>query len=220
MPGTIGKAGRRGLAGSGSLRQNGQTYHGLNGYAGFKGTAGVSSSGGLYSYGGSLNLIQVTVAKNSAQQGGGVYINADTTANIDNCTIAFNKASVQGGGLFAIPDVNQDPINVFSTIVAENISVMNSDVAGTLVCQQSLIQNVGNSSINDTSDIFGVSALLGALGFHGGMTETLLPGKTSAAIGAGFIPSPLPPGVTLKTDQRGDLRMINGEVDIGSVEVG
>jgi predicted outer membrane repeat protein len=209
--GAIGKLGKAGNAGSGAPR-------GSAGNAGFAGTAGTSTAGGIYSYGGALNLTQVTIAKNTAGQGGGIYLTADPTVAIDNCTIAFNKALIQGGGLYAIPDLANDPIHVISTIIGQNSAPTNADVAGYLTADNSLIQITGSATIvdNSSTDITGESPLLGALGNHGGTTQTLLPGKHSPAIGTGFSVA----GVTPTMDQRGDPRTINGEVDIGSVEVG
>ena len=62
----------------------------------------------------------------------------------------------------------------------------------------------------------GASALLGALGMHGGTTATLLPSSLGLAINHGSNPD------ALSTDQRGDTRIlpvIGGVIDIGAVKV-
>ncbi len=208
-PGIAGAAGKAGKAGSGSPR-------GMAGTAGTAGATGVSLGGGIYTYGSYLSLVESTIAKNSAQRGGGLYLNQNIPSYIDNSTIAFNKGLVQGGGLFTVPDGNDDPITIVSTILGQNISPVNSDVAGIITADYSLIQNPGNAAITGTSNIIGQSALLGGLGNHGGPTQTALPARDSPVIGTGIVPVT----VVLPVDQRGDARTTDGMVDIGADQVG
>lgn len=180
------------------------------------GTAGTAAGGGVYAYGSYVTASQITVAKNSSQAGGGLYLNQDFASSIDNSTIAFNKASGSGGGLFVIPDAAQDAITLISTIVGQNTAHTDADVFGAITANYSLIQSVGDASITGTNNITGESPLLGKLANHGGSVDTLLPSKHSPVINAGFNPD----SSTLKQDERGQPREIDGKIDIGAVEVG
>ena len=108
-----------------------------------------------------------------------------------------------------------------NTIVAGNISGAAPDVIGSVTSLgNNLIGNASNSSGWISSDLTGttlapIDPVLAPLGNYGGTTETmpLLPG--SPALDAGNV-SLVPIGVT--TDQRGEPRLLNGNVDIGAFE--
>jgi hypothetical protein len=218
ISGNVAASGLPGLAGAAGKGGAGAP-HGGAGQKGVSAAPANALGGGVYTYSSYLATSQITVAGNSAAKGGGLYLSANLKTDIDNSTIAFNKASTQAGGLFAVPDLNDDLINLTSTILSQNKSISDSDVAGNITADHSLIANAGDAVITASMDIIGRSALLGALGNHGGSTETCLPGAGSPAIRAGII---APDGPTLVTDQRGNgfSRTIDGFVDIGAVEVG
>ena len=75
---------------------NGYTYHGSAGSAGTAGTEGTSTGGGLDSAASYFTLSQVTIAKNTAGQGGGINLYQNISSEIHNCTIAYNKALQDG----------------------------------------------------------------------------------------------------------------------------
>ena len=213
---------------------------GAGGPAGLRapaGSAGAASTrtfgygGGIHSatpssntYSATINLIQDTVAKNVADQGGGLFINGDSTVELDNSTIAFNTAHQggQGGGLWLALDSNNDPAFAKSTVIGQNstghrgagqdLYVANG---GYLTGYNSLIQSYTINSVSPSSTtIEGSSPRLDPLAKNGGPTLTCLPGSIkSPLLGAGSNPD------SLGRDQRGALRVIGGTVDIGSVEI-
>jgi hypothetical protein len=219
---------------------------GLHGTHGAKGAAGSADGGGVYS-GVTLDISGVTIAKNSAQDGGAVFI-GNGTASIINSTIAKNNASRDGGG-FSIAggtvtihnstiaqnkanaksgfggglDIfnTSTPVEIISTIIAGNTAHSDRDMSSgnnTVDASFTLIQHVTDgTSLNNTShdNLLNVNPLLGALGNHGGTTQTILPAANSPVIDAGSNPD------NLTTDQRGTgFARVLGTADIGAVEVG
>ena len=191
--GTAGKAGKGGARGAGGTSATA-------GAAGTDAPASESGGGGVFSENGTLDIVQATIAKNTAGgSGGGVkIIGSDSVAKIANSTIAENFASGLGGGLF----VGLDTVEVISTIIAKNIirptSPTGANVSGIIVSSFSLID---------------VDPLLGKLALNGGTTATMLPLAGSPALNAGSNPN------ALTTDQRGLTRVVGAAIDIGAVEV-
>ncbi len=164
--------------------------------------------GGLFNDG-TLTLTNCTVSGNTAS-GATITGGSDNTAfggyggglgnfgtlTLTNCTVSGNTASGQGGGL----ETSSGTATLINTIVAGQSA--GGDVDGSLAAAS-------------THNLIGGNPLLAPLGNYGGPTQTmaLLPG--SPAIGAGSMAS-IPTGIT--TDQRGEPRTVNTEVDIGAVE--
>jgi predicted outer membrane repeat protein len=48
----------------------------------------------------SVNLSHITLQHGSASDGGGIYVDAHGTLNLDRCTVAHNTASTNGGGIY------------------------------------------------------------------------------------------------------------------------
>ena len=205
LSGNTVKAGKAGLLGAGGAAGTGYNGGGTAGTAGTAGTYLGGRGGGVDSEQGTVFLSLITVAKNSAPYGGGVSVYQDTSAAIHNCTIALNTATNAsgGGGLFITPDGNNDPVNVVSTIIASNKGLNLDGALGAL------------SSNNLTSG----NPLLGTLAYHvtgstlnSGVTQTLLPSRTSPAVAGG-------PGLnpdSLTTDQNG--HAFGSSIQIGAVQ--
>ncbi len=187
---------KAGAAGAGGAKGSG-TGTPTDGAAGMDGTLYMGAGGGIHSNAGSVSLSLVTIAANSADNGGGVSLYQPTSAEIHNSTIAFNKAA-SGGGMFVTPDSSNDPINVISTIVAQNSAATNADVDAT--------------TITAANSLIGVSAILGKLGFHdhNKLTETLLPSASGPAVTGGSNPD----GLT--ADQNG--QPFGSTIFIGAVQ--
>jgi hypothetical protein len=167
------------------------------------------SGAGIYNDGLDSELINVTVSGNEASASGGGLYNAGDIS-IKSSTFAYNSAGSVGG----IRNFGAGYANLGNTIVSDNTDLLgDSDLEGTFTSAGfNLIKNATGSSGLLTSDITGVSALVGLFGKHGGSTPThsLLPG--SAAINAGSsVGSP-------STDQRGFARI--SAPDIGAFEFG
>jgi hypothetical protein len=189
-----------------------------------QGGGGGIASGGAYP----LTLDSDTVVGNWAFSDGGGISNDGVTV-ITNCTISGNTA-VQtfpgplvtgGGGIINVADAFAT-VTLRNTIVAQNVSPTNPDVAGLAGAIRSLGFNLigdrtGADIAPDTGDQIGTSSypinpLLGPLANNGGLTKTsaLLPG--SPAIDAGSQTAP-------PQDQRNYDRQ-DGSPDIGAYELG
>ncbi len=189
--------------------------------------------GGIRSYDANLYLSQVTGYGNYAYGNGGFlnlrtfygYVGTPDQAQFTlySSTVAGNTALGVGGGAYldqyARIDIRNSIIsdNRYSTTADDDLYSQNA-TATEINIGDSLIKVNGAANYTDTSNganIFGVSANLGVLQNNGGPTDTMLPNAGSPAIDAG---DPSAAGVA---DQRGFTpRVVNGQIDMGSVEVG
>jgi hypothetical protein len=138
------------------------------------------------------------------------------TANLTDCTISGNTASLNGGGLYDTWTVTLE-----NTIVAGNTGSLNSasDISGT-VSGSSSYNPIGiggsgglDNGLNNNIVLETLAGLgLAPLGNYGGSTETVavLPGSAALGMGIGI--------ATVKTDQRGAPRLTSGAVDIGAFQ--
>jgi predicted outer membrane repeat protein len=182
--------------------------------------------GGLfvdYLYG-SLLLENSTVSGNNAvgepgSTGGGLFIGylygEGGTAIVRHSTVVDNTA-VRGGGIF----LESGGLSVDHTIVANNVAEVGDDLAngadGRFDVSFSLIENPEIANVSDLGgNLIGQDPQLGPLQNNGGPTQTHLPAAGSPAVNAGDASFSPPPA----TDQRGNPRVAQGRIDIGSVEV-
>lgn len=202
ISGNILKTASAGTAGGGGAKgANGTLYNGTGGAtAGAKGalaSASASYGGGIYSGGGTIAISLATIAKNTAQAGGGIDISMDTAATIHNSTIALNTGTT-AGGLAITLDAGNDPVNIVSTIIAQNLGAAN--ITGT--------PGAGSSN-NITTGL----AVKTSLGFHDhGATQTLLPLASLASVPNNTTTNP----DALTTDQNGTLFL--SSIKIGAVQ--
>ena len=196
---------------------------------------GAFSDGGNFDpIGGYATLTQCTLSGNTATEGGGGIFALIGYTSLTNCTITDNQAPVGGGLDVTLYSGRIDPFSLANTIVAGNNGGSGpDDIDGPVTANNDLIgaapdatflSGSGNNLLNVTNPG------LGALGHHGGPTETvaLLPG--SPAIDAGSNaralllkvdqadPTGLTGAVPLTTDQRGFARTVGSAVDIGADE--
>jgi predicted outer membrane repeat protein len=167
-------------------------------------------TGGGINNQGSLTITDSTISGNSARNGGGIYNSAGSgSVTIMGCTIAFNSATGNGGGI----DL-ETTAQIRNTVIAGNKSAKGPDLFGTFSSQgHNLIQDPSQTNGSISTDLPPGNPMLGTLQNNGGPTSTLalLPG--SPAIDAGDNTSAPP------TDQRGLPRIVNGTIDIGAFEV-
>ncbi len=180
------------------------------------------NSRGIRLFGGSLTLTNSTVTGNSSigvedKGTGGSGSLSSGTLTVTNCTIADNS----GGGIYVLLGA----LTLENSIVALNTSSGAADLqasqSATLVANNNLVGVDGTGTLTNgvNGNIVGVNPLLGPLANNGGPTETmaLLPG--SPAIGAGSVALAVDAnGNPLTTDQRGEPRIVNNNVDIGAFE--
>lgn len=187
-------------------------------------TGGTAASlGGGIVNAGTLTVRRCTITGNSAPFGGGIANNAGTLV-LDHTTVAGNFASISGG----IDNYNGPLTLHHSTISANHATtspggVSSSGGSASLTVDSSII--AGNTAAVGTANLIG--SLTGGDGFHltsgapllaplasyGGPTETMPPLPGSPALDAAAVSDPG------GTDQRGQPRFANGQVDLGAVEI-
>jgi hypothetical protein len=175
--------------------------------------------GGGIDSSGSLTIVNSTISGNLANQdGGGIRSAADGTATltISNSTISGNEANRNGGGII-ITKGGSATLDIGNTILGNSGSNIVNE-GGTVTSHgYNLSSDNGGGFLTGAGDQINTSPMLGPLQDNGGPTLTHLPQTGSPAINAGdpnFTPPP-------DFDQRGSgfLRVYNGRIDIGSLEV-
>lgn len=172
--------------------------------------------------GGSVTLFNSTIHGNTATgKGGGIYLGgAGSQLAAHNTTIAGNAAP-DGAGVA----VDQGSATLRATTLALNAG--SADLRGAATLHASIVGtcagaagSLGGNAAGDPAcalagpgDRTGPLAL-GALGDHGGLTPTILPGAGSAAVDAD------PACAAGPTDQRGAARPQGAACDAGAVEAG
>lgn len=169
---------------------------------------------------GAVTVLNSTLSGNYAGgDGGGLDLYSlygNGSLSILSTTISSNIAVGTGGGAFAL----SGPVVVENSIVADNTAATHNDLGtagdGSFDVSWSLVESPGTANITDNGgNLFNQDPQLGPLTNNGGPTSTHLPADTSPVINAGdpaFAPPP-------STDQRGLPRVVNGRLDMGSVEV-
>ncbi|MBC7821174.1 MAG: hypothetical protein IAG10_30165, partial [Planctomycetaceae bacterium] len=203
---------------------------------------GCGTNGGGIRNDGQLTLINSTVAENTAVKGGAIYNSVDGTVSLTNCTLADNKVSDIGGGIF-----NANSVSLGNTIVARNMKQTSSndddndddqddddevasssnDVNGIFTSRgDNLIGTTAGSTGFGGTDIVNVANSLLKFGANvadnGGTTPTLALLTGSPAINAGNNALAVDQnGEPLAFDQRGSpfTRINGGTVEIGAFEV-
>ncbi len=160
----------------------------------FSGNHATANNGGAIdnAFGATLNILQCTFSGNTTVAGGGAIDNHTSQINLTNSILAGNSASVAGDDIY-------------------NPSGSTVNVGGSNIVQ--VLYNAGTVVGGNT--ILAVNPLLGSLANNGGPTLTFLPHERFPAINAGGNDA----ATGIPTDQRGQLRLSGGIVDIGSVEV-
>jgi hypothetical protein len=170
-------------------------------------------------FGSTMGVVNSTVSGNQAANGGGglfLYgLYAGGTMSVEHTTVAGNSTTAgTGGGLFS----NTDAMTVSNSIVADNTpDDLGSGAGNGFNVDFSLIENDGTAVYNNVAgNILDTDPQLGALAPNGGLTLTHKPAAGSPAVNAGDPAFVAPPN----TDQRDLPRLANGQIDMGSVELG
>ncbi|OWK40610.1 beta strand repeat-containing protein [Fimbriiglobus ruber] len=205
--------------------------------------------GAVFNFGGSLTVVNSTFTGNSAVGGegnlsavgtgfGGAILNLDGSATLVNDTLVGDTVggTPAGGEVenlsLAISLGGSTPATT-ATLTIANTILDNSSAVSDLTNQQTdgtaTVNATGPNIVEFAAQNLGgtVSGTaftttnpdLGALGYNFGPTETMVPKTGSPAIDAGSNAAASAAGLT--TDQRFTdfLRVYNGTVDIGAVEV-
>jgi hypothetical protein len=169
---------------------------------------GWGDGGGILNNG-TLTLTDSTLSNNSATDTGGGIRGGGT---ITNSTISDNSANHEGGGIFI-----SGSLQIGNTILKTGTLGTNLfGNPGTVTSRgYNLSSDNGGGFLTATGDQINTDPILGPLLNNGGPTFThqLLNGSPAIDAGdPGFTPPPL-------EDQRGQSRVFNGRLDIGSLEV-
>lgn len=170
---------------------------------------------------GRLDVINSTFSSNTAGAGGAIQ-NFLGPANLYYVTLAGNNGGVGGvldqHAFAGFVDDSRQRFNLYHTALAQGGNCAITDTPGPLPHFVSGGYNLAEDNscaffLNQTDDLNGVPAQLGALAANGGATWTYLPAAGSPLIDA----APCLPDFTV--DQRGVVRPQGALCDIGAVEV-
>jgi hypothetical protein len=189
-------------------------------------------TGGIYVWNSTVTVTNSTISGNTAGGrnilAGGLSIGDNTaSASIYDSTVTGNTANganvVAGGilvGTYGVPS-----IDLSNSILAGNTATGTAQIGpdfinhtgSNVIAQSNLLGTALSGSFTGNGNVFNDAPALGALANNGGPTLTMKPNPGSPALGAGNA-ALIPAGVT--TDQRGVgfTRVVNGSLDLGSVE--
>lgn len=194
-----------GATGIGTMTLNNSTVSGNS-------ASNYTDTGGGIQNNGTLTITSSTISGNSTVgAGGGIGNNWGATLTMANSTLSGNSAGRVGGGICN----DHATLKIGNTILktgASGENIVNSD--GTVISLgYNLSSDNGGGYLTAAGDHINTDPRLGPLQDNGGPTFTHLPASDSPAIDAG--------DPTLGMDQRGPgfVRMTNGRIDIGAIEV-
>jgi hypothetical protein len=152
-------------------------------------------NGGIWINTCQVQMTNVTIAENVAtgSNGGGMWLGNNPTGMMKNCTIANNHSTASGqiaGAIFG------DGLTLVNTLIANNTAMYTPTCNATRNDGSGNLQWPSGSLCTATALI--ADPMLGALGDHGGDSETMVPAAAGPAHG---IATGCPP-----TDQRGTPR--------------
>jgi hypothetical protein len=186
-----------------------------------------------------VTIVNSTLSGNSGSYGAGIDNGSGATLTMFNCTLSGNSANYGGGGIFneqggtlmmsnstlsdnsARPDAGGGIFNDGGSLNIGN-TIFNAGSSGANIYTQlgtvtslgyNLSSDNGAGYLTATGDQINTDPRLGPLQDNGGRTFTHLPASDSPAIDGG--------DPTTGMDQRGAgfQRVVNGQIDIGAVEV-
>lgn len=178
-----------------------------------------ADEGGAIDSKGTLSILNSTIAQNAATSGGGLLLSGAGTATIANATIAGNSATGKGGNV----DFESSAVRVKDSIIAAGEAGEGDDCHLSSGIESegynlSDAAGLGECGLTAAGDREAITDLqLGSLAANGGATKTIALGAESAAIGAGN-----PAGCTdqagqpVTADQRGSARP--AQCDVGAFQ--
>jgi predicted outer membrane repeat protein len=169
-----------------------------------------TGNGGGVDNTGTLYVTQDTISANTSTDGSAIENETAGTTAMSQSTVTGNTATSQTGGTVSNQNSNSGAVTITNSIVAGNTAPGGDCVT---------------CGTQDAANIFSASAAslkLAPLANNGGPTQTAMPTSGSPAIGTGNLALALDAefSTPLTSDQRGAdyIRVINGSVDMGSVQ--
>lgn len=183
--------------------------------------------GGIATFG-NLIVSNSTISGNQAQMeiGGGVFVRSPSTVQLDNSTIAFNHAGLDGGGIWL-----NAPGSYFQSSIAFGNVVdleVDDDTGHDLGNRKNRYSTAAECTVSGDANLIGISGglftipldtlsldpRLAPLDWNGGLTRTHALPADSPAVDAGSNPG------DLTSDQRGEpfARIHGAAADIGAYE--
>ena len=178
------------------------------------GNTTTTNGGGIATSGGVVDLTNVTLSGNTADQGGG--LDCAGACTLTNVTVTANTAPSNGDG---VRQLGAGTITFVNSIVAGNLSAGATEcdgAAANLVSSGYNISGDASCDFSNTGDQENTDPLLGALQDNGGPTFTHAIPANSPALDAGD--SSVCVGPDNDTDQRGSARPIGVSCDVGAYE--
>ena len=176
--------------------------------------------GAIYFDDGDLTVINSTITNNSANIGGGIgnyNDNAGETLTIHNSIIAGNTAATNPD--FTAPGFAAANLRVRNSLIGDSSGTGLTPDPDAMTVNNPVQMNsfVGGAGVNL------INAMLGALAFNGGPTQTHAPLAGSLALDSGdnvLAVDPTNGNAALTNDQRGPIfaRIVNTTVDMGAYE--
>lgn len=177
-----------------------------------------SNGGGLFNSG-EVTAVNSTFSDNTAGASGGAIANrAEGKIDLNNVTVAGNKANAGGG----VANDATATLSAANSILAANSAPNGSDCGGVLTSMgYNLLQSAAGCTITGdvAGNVVGQDAKLAVLAKNDGPTRTRALGAGSPAIDAGNPGAATGTGGTCaRADQRGVARDQAGRCDIGAFE--
>jgi len=173
---------------------------------------------------GTVTILNSTLSDNTAEFAGGGIVNfcgnQDASVALSSSTLSGNACPFNGGGISnARAGSGRAIVEIGNTILKAGASGQNIDSSNASVTSHgyNISSDDGSGFLIGPGDQIDTDPLLGPLQDNGGptLTHLLLPGSPAINAGnPGFTPPPF-------FDQRGPGfdRVVNGRIDIGSIEV-
>jgi len=178
------------------------------------GNTTTANGSGIATAGGFIDLTNVTLSGNTADQGGG--LDCAGACTLTNVTVTRNMAPTNGDGL---RQHSGGTVTFVNSIVANNLSAGATECDGAAANLISNGYNIGSDTSCDftsTGDQEITDPLLGVLQDNGGPTFTHAITASSPAVDTGD--SSVCIGPDNNTDQRGSARPVGVSCDVGAYE--
>ena len=174
---------------------------------------------------GTVMLVNTTLSGNSASLRGGGLIN-EGVGSLFNSTVSGNSAGVSGGGIYSYSGIfASSQTSLTNSIVLGNGAAFGAEIDATIASNNSITSGDVTDVFEQTTSGADGSTLAGVLADNGGVVATIMILAGGLADNTGVNTNlPTVNGAAsnpqaLAFDARGVVRIIDGTVDLGAVEL-